>query len=271
VSAPTPPPPPVPAAVAAPAPAPAPVAATPQVSAALTEANVKVSATFRGASIVLYGAVFNPQNKPTDVVVVVRGPPQPVRLVQKTRVAGVWLNSRPVLFVGAPGFYMAASTRDLNSIAGFSVLRRLGIGVDHLEIDAPEEQRTESRFGVPDVVVSRLAGDYLDWRNAVVRLKEKAGLYDVDPHGVQFVDKGLFRAEVRLPVEAPTGRYRAQVWLFQGGVPVSVRERTLTVKRVGIERSVYSFAHRSPWLYGLTSVLIALALGWAAARLFRRS
>jgi uncharacterized protein (TIGR02186 family) len=250
---------------------PPPEAPAPAVSAALTEANVRVSTTFRGASIVLYGAVFNPGGRPTDVVVVVRGPPQTVRLVRKMRVAGVWLNSRPVSFVGAPGFYMTASTRDLNGIADFGVLRRLGIGVDHLQIDAPAEQRVESRFGVSDVVVSQLADDYPDWRNAVIRLKEKARLYDVDPNGVRFVDKGLFRAEVRLPPDAPTGRYRAQVWLFQGGVPVSVRERTLSVHRVGVERSVYRFAHEAPWIYGAVSVLLALVMGWAAAAVFRRS
>ncbi len=243
----------------------------PAVSAALTQTNVQVSATFRGARIVLYGAVFNPQSRPADVVVVVRGPVQPIRLVKKVRVAGLWLNSRPVAFAGAPGFYMAASSRDLSEVADFGTLRRLGIGVDHLKIDAPAEQKVESRFGVSDMVVSRLEGDYLDWRNAVIRLKEEAHLYDVDPHGVTFVDHGLFRAEVSLPTDAPVGRYETEVWLFQDGVPVSERKRTLEVKKVGIERTLYSFARRSPWIYGLTSVLLAMLSGWIASRLFRRS
>ena len=99
-----------------------------RVAAALTDARVMVDSSFRGASIVLYGAVFNPAPEPADVVVVVRGPDAPVRLVKKTRNAGVWLNSRPVLFEGAPGFYMTASTRPLSDIADFGQLRRLGVG-----------------------------------------------------------------------------------------------------------------------------------------------
>ena len=67
-----------------------------RVAAALTDARVDVDSGFRGASIVLYGAVFNPSDTPADVVVVVRGPDAPVRLVKKTRSMGVWLNSRPV-------------------------------------------------------------------------------------------------------------------------------------------------------------------------------
>ncbi|HUH23347.1 MAG TPA: TIGR02186 family protein, partial [Brevundimonas sp.] len=98
-----------------------------RVAAALTDAQVKVDSSFRGASIVLYGAVFNPTDVPADVVVVVRGPDAPVRLVKKTRNMGVWLNSRPVLFEGAPGFYMTASTRPLSDVADFGQLRRLGV------------------------------------------------------------------------------------------------------------------------------------------------
>lgn len=244
--------------------------AIPTVSAALTETQVEVASDFAGASIVLYGAVFHTGERP-DVVVVVRGPQEPVRLVRKTRVAGLWLNSRPVVFVGAPGFYQAASTRPLEDIANFGTRRRLGLGLDHLRIDAPEEESVETRYGVRDVVVSRLGADYLDWRRAVVRLQEDAGLYEADPQGVAFVDRGLFRAEVKLPASAPVGTYDAEVWLFQDGAPVSVRTRRLTVEKVGLERAVYAFAHERPWLYGLLSVCLALAAGWAASILFRRS
>ena len=239
--------------------------------AALTDARVLVDSSFRGASIVLYGAVFNPSDDPADVVVVVRGPDAPVRLVKKTRNMGVWLNSRPVLFEGAPGFYMTASTRPLPDIAEFGQLRRLGVGLDHLRINAPEESRTVTRYGVRDVVVSRLGADYLDWRRAVIRLREAAALYNSDPEGVEFVDEGLFRAEVELPAVAPTGRYSAEVWLFQDGAPVSVSNLTLTVEKVGIERDIFEFAHRRPWSYGLVCVLLAAFTGWGASRVFRRT
>lgn len=243
----------------------------PIVSAALTDTSVRVTSGFRGAHIVLYGAVFDPQARPSDVVVLVRGPEQPIRIARKTRVAGLWINSRPVVFEGAPGFYMAASSRPLSEIAGFGQLRRLGAGIDHLRINAPEEQRSETRYGVRDVVVSRLGADYLDWRRAVVRLKAKARLYAEDDDGVRFVDRGLFRAEIELPAAAPIGRYEAQIILFQDGKPVSQRVRALTVEKAGAERMLYLLAHQRPWSYGLASVLVALAAGWAASVAFRRT
>lgn len=242
----------------------------PVISAALTETTVRVNSDFRGDRIVLYGAVFDPRTRPSDVVVIVRGPDEPIRIARKTRVAGVWINSRPVVFQGAPGFYIAASTRPLDDIARFGALRRLGAGVDHLTFNAPTEQGVETRYGVRDMVVSRLGPDYLDWRNAVVRLKEKAGLYAVDEHGVRFVDKGLFRAEIALPAEAPIGRYDVRIVLFQGGQPVSEKERTLTVEQAGFERALYLWAHRGPWSYGLAAMLFAVGAGWAASAAFRR-
>ncbi len=250
--------------------APPPQVQEPAISAALTETNVRVSADFSGARIVLYGAVFQPDARPADVVVIVRGPDQPVRIARRIQVAGLWLNSRPVVFEGAPGFYMAASNRPLDEIATFGQLRRLGAGIDHLRIDAPAEQRVETRYGVRDVVVSSLGPDYYTWRRAVVRLKEQAGLYDEDGRGVRFVDRGLFRAEIALPTGAPTGVYRADILLFQDGKPVSQRVRTLTVEKVGLERTLYLWAHNRPWSYGLAAMAFALLAGWAASAAFRR-
>jgi uncharacterized protein (TIGR02186 family) len=253
-----------PPAIHAPAP-PAPAG----VSAALTETEIEVTRSFSGARIVLYGAVF-PRREPHDVVVVVRGPPEPVPIVRKVRVAGLWLNTPPVVFRGAPGFYMAASSRPLNRVANFAVRRRLGLGVENLNFAAPAEERVESRYGVPDVLVSRLGPDYFEYRRAVVRLKLRERLYAADSDAVKFVDDGLFRADIRLPAAAPTGRYQVEIHLLRQGVPVALRRRELTVEKVGVERALYVFAHERPWLYGFAAVAFALFAGWAASAIFRR-
>ena len=81
----------------------------------------------------------------------------------------------------------------------------------------------------------------------------------------------LFKAEIDLPTGAPIGVYSADIFLFQDGQPVSSRTRGLTVEKAGIERALYLFAHQRPWSYGLASVAIALAAGWAASVAFRRN
>ena len=249
---------------------PAPPAPPPAVSAALTETSVQVTRSFSGARIVLYGAVFDPEDRPHDVVVVVRGPEEPVHIVRKLRVLGLWLNTPPVEFRGAPGFYMAASTRPLNQVTGFAVRRRLRLGVENLAFEAPAEERVETRYGVRDITVSRLGAEYYDYRQAVVRLLQREGLYRADSDAVRFVDTGLFRADIALPAAAPTGRYEAEIHLFRDGRPVAVRTRTLTVEKVGVERWLYVFSRAQPWTYGVLSVCFALLSGWGAATAFRR-
>lgn len=241
------------------------------VSAALTTTQVQVTSDFRGARIVLYGAVFDPLDRPSDVVVVVRGPEQPIRIARKMKKGPIWINSRPVVFQGAPGFYMTASTRPLDRIAAASVLQRLGAGVDHLAFSVPPGGGFDTRFGSHDAVVSGQGADYGEWRQAVVRLKSRAGLYAAADHGVSYVDQNLFRAEIVLPTAAPIGTYSAEILLFQGGQAVSRRMRGLTVEKVGIERGLYVFAHKRPWLFGLLSVFIALGAGWLASVIFRRN
>lgn len=245
-------------------------AGAPAIAAALTEPTVQVTSSFTGAKIVLYGAVYDPRRQPHDVVVVVRGPEQPVRISRKVRVAGLWLNSRPVTFEGAPGYYMAASTRPLNAVTGFRNRRTLGLGVDNLPFAAPAETRVETRYGVSDVVVSRLGGEYLAYRRAVIRLKQQGGLYAADSDAVRFVDTGLFRADIALPSSAPAGHYTAEILLFRGGEPIARRTRSLTVEKVGIERTLYALAHERPWSYGVLSVVFGVFAGWVAAVVFRQ-
>ena len=43
-----------------------------------------------------------------------------------------------------------------------------------------------------------------------------------------------------------------------------------TVKRIGIESLIYNFANNFPLIYGFTSLIIALIIGWISADLFRR-
>lgn len=220
-----------------------------QLAADLTNANIEVNAGYSGASISVFGAVFGPADQPADVVVVVRGPDAPLLVARRERRAGLWLNGAPRNVVGAPGFHLTASSRDLRLIADPAALRSAGAGLGSLPLSSP---------GGPE------------YSQAAVRLRAGEGLYAEDPKGVDFVDQGLFRARIALPVSAPVGRYRVDVILFRNGEAVTRRSRDLTIEKVGIERLISGFAHQRPWSYGVVSVLIALAAGWAASAAFRR-
>jgi hypothetical protein len=50
-----------------------------------------------------------------------------------------------------------------------------------------------------------------------------------------------------------------------------MQRRMLNVQKVGLERAVYVFAHTRPWTYGIIAVLFAVATGYGASVIFRRS
>ena len=41
------------------------------------------------------------------------------------------------------------------------------------------------------------------------------------------------------------------------------------MRKVGLERLIYTLAHERPLIYGLLSLVIAIAAGWSASAVFR--
>jgi uncharacterized protein (TIGR02186 family) len=245
-----------------------PAFATP-IAAALTADTVEVRTDFTGAKLSIYGAVDSRYRASTDVVVIARGPDQSIRVARKTRVLGLWLDTNPVTFEDAPGFYLAASTRPLADIAPYDLRRKLALGPEHLRLNTPAFEREMVRYGVP-VIINSLGPLYDDYRAALLRLMRSQGLYLANPFGVSFIDGGLFRADLRLPSRAPAGEYVVAIYLFRDGHLLAQRSRSLVVARAGIERTVHDLAYRHPWFYGLSTVAAALLAGAAAARVFQR-
>src|SRR5437660_3375508 len=60
----------------------------------LTSHLIAITTGFSGASVVLFGAI----DGRGDVVVVVRGPDREMTVRRKSRIAGIWVNTRAVTF-----------------------------------------------------------------------------------------------------------------------------------------------------------------------------
>lgn len=59
-----------------------------------------------------------------------------------------------------------------------------------------------------------------------------------------------------------------RIFLTEGRAVTARFETTLAVRKVGLERFLYGLAHGQPVLYGLMSLAIAIAVGWAASAAF---
>lgn len=240
----------------------------PRIVAALSQEVVEIRSDFAGAEIILFGAVTGFSDE-DDIVIVVRGPHTDLRVMRKERTFGIWINRAPVRFEDVPSYYSVASTRPLQDVGGFSALRREGIGLQHLRLSAPDSERTEVRLGV-EVTVSEIAEDIIEYREAISRNRRRDALFAETATGLEILEGGLFRATVALPPATPVGDYTADVYLFRDGRAVASGTVALEVRKAGIERIIYNFAHEHGWLYGLVAVALALLFGWGAAAIFNR-
>jgi uncharacterized protein (TIGR02186 family) len=234
------------------------------VEADVSTHTVAITSTFSGTEMVVFGAVANSRQPSAesgyyDVVVLIDGASVPTVVRLKDNIAGLWVNTQPVRFDNLPVYSAIASTRPIEEISEPAVRVASGIGYARARM-------------LPVKGASRMTVEQIDaYKTAVLRLKQKDGLYVRSDYGVAFIGPSLFRASVKLPANIPVGPLEVRVILFQDGRLLSVRAATVMLEREGLERLIYDFAHEHPVYYGALAVLLAVAVGLFASTVLQRS
>lgn len=229
-----------------------------KVLAGLSQTRVAITTAFSGSEIFIYGAIKRnappPEGALLDVIVAVTGPLQPVIVRRKERRFGIWVNGPGIQVDAAPSFYAVATTRPFREAISWTDDLRYKVGLDQLVrlIGAPTD------IAYPE-----------EYRQAAIRLRREAGLYTELPYAVKLTEQTLFETRIRLPANLVEGDYRARIFLLRNRQVVDVFEDSILVRKVGLERWVYAVAHEHSALYGLGSILVALAAGWLASTVFR--
>lgn len=222
----------------------------------LSDHEIAITSSFKGTSLLLFGSKgTETAPEDLDIIVVVHGPETPMRIFRKERVAGIWVNSRPVLFDNVPGYYAVASNRPLTDVTSAEYLRRENIAPRNLVLLSTEDATLE---------------ELTELRAALVDDRRQAGLYIEDESAVTFPAGSLFRTTIEFPANVPVGDYRVLVRLFRDGTEIDRTISVLTVGKRGLEQWIYSFAHENSLAYGVIAVLLAMGAGWLASVIFRQ-
>lgn len=218
---------------------------------------IAIEPDFNGADIVIFGSVDNSKQATSasgyyDVIIVIRGPAETIVARQKKRLAGIWVNGESRAFEEVPSFYGVLSNRPIYDIVDQETLHRYGIEFT----TAPNEE------------IRRPADKF---EEALIRIKNKQGMYVKAPFAVVFLSRSLFRATLKMPVQVLEGNYTAQIYLFHAGKLLSWDKSLLEVRKAGLERYLYTLAMDQPWLYGLLAVAAAITFGLLGWTLFGRN
>jgi uncharacterized protein (TIGR02186 family) len=215
----------------------------------LTNHLIAITTGFTGTEVVLFGAI----DGDGDVIVVVRGPETPVEVRRKERTAGIWLNRSDMTFADVPSFYSIASTRPIEQLARPEVLERYHVGVDRLGLEPVDPTDQVEQF-----------------RQALIRNKQREGLFPTSVGTVTFVGSRLFRTTVTFPSNVPTGSYQVAVFLMRNGQVQGAQTTPLLVSQLGLSADIVDFAYRRALLYGCIAVFVAAVAGWLGSVAFRR-
>ncbi|MFM7402547.1 MAG: TIGR02186 family protein [Erythrobacter sp.] len=227
---------------------------------AVSQSRIEVRQGFTGARLLLYGAVDEPggagRTSDYDIVVVLKGPAEAVRMREKERFAGIWMNAESSDFRSAPSFFAVASSRPVREIVDERTAAIYELGTDFIQLSPsgqidPEEQ---SRFV-----------------QGLVDLRRRKGLYQENPRGVSIAEKVLYQARIYLPSNVRTGRYTAETFAISRGRVLASATARIEVVKAGLEGQVVSAAQRWSFFYGLGAIALSLGMGWFAGRLFARA
>lgn len=223
----------------------------------VSQHEIRVRQGFTGTELLLYGAILDPQGRraqqPYDIVVVLKGPTEPILLREKAKKLGVWINAQSTAFRSAPSFFAVASSRPIGEIVDDRTAAIYELGLDFLQLSPtgaidPEEQ---ARF-----------------TEGLVDLRRRQGLYKEDGDGVTISNGVLYQARIGVPSNVITGRYTAETFAIADGRVIASAIAEVEVQKQGFERFVAEQADQSSFLYGLFAVVLSLFMGWLAGRVF---
>lgn len=234
-----------------------PLRAEEEVVLGLSSDRVAITATFEGSDILIFGAVKREiaiPETPLDVVITVSGPLRPVTVRRKSREFGIWVNTDMVDLDAAPSFYAVATTGPLDEV-----------------LSATEDLR--HRVSIPRAIRSVGAASMVDdseaFIEALIRIKRDQDAYQMREGAVAIDQQTLFRTAISMPANLTEGTYATRIFLTREGQVVAQYETEIDVRKVGLERFLFTMSREQPALYGLMSIAIAIAAGWGASAIFR--
>lgn len=222
---------------------------------ALSQYTVSITADFSGTEILIFGAVKRDAPMPEgdmQVIVTVQGPQEELVVRRKAQRAGIWVNTDQLEVEAAPSFYAVASSAPLERAITDDEDRRW-------RISTPRAIRSEAGAAPGNA-------DFID---ALIRIREREGMYQTLPGAVTVAEDALFSTAVILPASLTEGIYRVRVFLTRNGEVIDARPDLILVHKAGLERWLFRLSREQPLLYGLLTIVIAIGAGWGASAGFR--
>jgi uncharacterized protein (TIGR02186 family) len=227
--------------------------ASDEVVSDLSAESISINTSFNGSEILIFGSIKRDNNLliPSNIIIELIGSNVPVIVRKKKKIFGIWVNSDPVEIAKSPSYYSLLYTKRPELILTKLEQKKAGIG--------------RQKFANSDTA-SQAYNNAID---AIIRIKSNDGSYQLGK-AISLKNETLFSATVSLPSNLTEGNYKTIIHLVQNKKIINSSNGIIRVRKIGLEKWLYNFAHEKPLFYGVFSVLLALFSGWSASAIFRR-
>jgi uncharacterized protein (TIGR02186 family) len=223
----------------------------------ISQHEVLVRQGFTGAQLLLFGAILEPDGRRAgsdyDIVVILRGPSEAIRVREKSRFLGMWINADSSSFRSVPSFFALASSAPVSQIVDERTAAIYEFGLDQLQL-SPTGQIDQEQYD--------------RFTQGLVDLRRRSGLFQQNEAGVGITEDVLYQARIALPSNVVVGRYVAETFAVRDGRVIASSSTVVQVRKGGFDRVVAEQSQQNAFLYGLLAVALSVFMGWAAGRLY---
>jgi uncharacterized protein (TIGR02186 family) len=166
---------------------------------------------------------------------------------------GIWINTESTKIEAAPSFYAVATSAPWDEV----ITKSQDVAYQVSVARAIQARRT-----------THADAEQERFTQAVIRIRTDENLYQLLENKVTIDEQTLFRTSIEMPANLTEGSYDTRILLTRNGAVISTLNTEIDVRKVGLERFLFSLSREQPLIYGLLSLAIAIFAGWGASGLF---
>ncbi|MBJ57263.1 MAG: hypothetical protein CMP24_03365 [Rickettsiales bacterium] len=212
---------------------------------------ISIDVGFTGAKLSFFGAIEGSG----DVVVAVTGPRKKIKVTNKQKIMGVWVNSDTENFYDVPSFYYVASNKPLQDIDARTSFYINQIGLANLRFEGAEDLESRERDS---------------WKRGIIDTMVKLGRYNSENGNINISKSKLFKTEFNFSSDILEGEYIVDTLLLKSGNVIGAKRSFINVSKSGLGEKIYKFSSEYSMIYGIFSVLFALIFGFTANLFMRK-
>lgn len=219
--------------------------------------NIKIDFLYHGSTLSIRGV----SDQGTDLIVTITSPEGHQVLKKKGRVGGLlWMNVGELKIEKVPNFYAIHSSGKIEDIL-------CAADTDKYVIGYPALQRHAD--------ISPVSGeaDKGKWFAEFIKFKESSRLFSSSSGNISKTMEGgkqHYYILTEWPYEAPPGNYLVTVYAVKDKKIIEKAEAPVIVEQAGIVKTLSGMARNNAAVYGILSIIAAIAAGFGVGLVFRK-